>query len=450
MNRASLKLIGSIALGNGLVPLNSTMIVVALPFIARDEGIDLASASWLITLYLIVMAALHPVGGRIGDRFGRRRLMLGALLYFGLASIGAALSQGFAMLVFFRLQQAIAAALVAPNGMGILKRAAGDRAGTFFGIISAVSGAAASVGPLIGGLLVGLDWRWIFAVNVPICALAFALAIVNLPEEAARPNTRFDLAGVVALGLILSATAWTLTTLAHGVDATTLVLAVAVVAAGIVFIRYESGHEDAALPPALFRIKAFAAANVTIGAANMSLYATLLAIPALLANDPATAVLSGVALFALGAVQIFLAPVTGMLVDRFGAKWPPAFGGLCILAGSLATGALVVGGSFGLLLVALMVTGSGIAFTFPASRVAAVDAVPQRYVSLASGVVQTSRYLAGMIGAILVGAVLTVLPQPVRVPTLFTILAAGGAVTSLAALGMPGMVRRAPVVEEVA
>src|SRR5436190_8799940 len=112
MNRAALRLIGSIALGNALVPLNSTMLVVALPAIARDFHASVGDTSWLITTYLIAMAALQPIGGRLGDRFGRRKLMLAALAYFGLASIGAALSTGLVMLAFFRIQQAVAGAII--------------------------------------------------------------------------------------------------------------------------------------------------------------------------------------------------------------------------------------------------------------------------------------------------------------------------------------------------
>src|SRR4029079_1588395 len=100
----------AIAPGNLLVPLNSTMIVVALPLIGRDLGADHVTLAWLVTSYLIAMASLQPIAGRLGDRFGRRRLMLGALAYFIVASVGAALSPNLLVLVAFRLQQAIAAA----------------------------------------------------------------------------------------------------------------------------------------------------------------------------------------------------------------------------------------------------------------------------------------------------------------------------------------------------
>jgi MFS family permease len=307
------KLILSIAIGNALVPLNSTMLVVALPAIARDAGTDIAAASWLITTYLIAMAALQPIGGRLGDRFGRRRLMLGALAYFGIASVGASLSVGLPLLAFFRLQQALAGALIVPNGLGILRRAAGERAGMHFGLTSAMSGAGATLGPLLGGLLTAIDWRLVFIVNVPVVALAFFLARSTIPEERARPETKFDVVGVVFLGVVLSAAAWLLTSLGHGSpDAGTVALAVAVVVGAVLFVRYELAQPDAALPPALFRIRAFTAANAAIAFANLSLYATLLAVPALLAADASSTVLVGFALTALSAAMVVLGPRDGL------------------------------------------------------------------------------------------------------------------------------------------
>ena len=435
MNR---KLILSIAIGNALVPLNSTMLVVALPAIARDAGSDIAAASWLITTYLIAMAALQPIGGRLGDRFGRRRLMLGALAYFGIASIGASLSVGLAPLAFFRLQQALAGALIVPNGLGILRRAAGERAGMSFGLTSAMSGAGATLGPLLGGLLTAIDWRLVFLVNVPVVALAFFLARSTIPEERARPETKFDVVGVVFLGVVLSAAAWLLTSLGRGSpDAGTAALAIAVVAGAVLFVRYELAQPDAALPPALFRIRAFTAANAAIAFANLSLYATLLAVPALLAADASSTVLVGFALTALSAAMVVLGPATGWLVDRYGARWPPAFGGMLIVIGCLATGAVITHAQFPLLLASLLLLGAGVSLTFPATRVAAVDAVPARYVALASGVVSTSRYFGGMLGAIVAGVALAA-NDTSNAPALFGVLAVSGALAAVAALGLPG------------
>ncbi len=446
MNRSSLTLIGSIALGNALVPLNSTMIVVALPAIARDAHADLASASWLITTYLIAMAALQPIGGRLGDRYGRRKLMLAALLYFGLASIGAALSTGLVLLTFFRLQQALAGALILPNGLGILRHAAGDRAGMHFGLMGAISGVAASVGPLIGSVLVPIDWRLIFTVNIPIVALALLLAWSNVPAEDAQPRTTFDVPGVIGLGLLLTGAAWVLTSLGRGVpDAPTLAIAVAVVFGAVVFVRYESAREDPAFPPSLFRVRAFTAANGAMCFSNLALYATVLALPVLLA-DASSPLFVGVALFALSAMGIVLGPIAGVLIDRFGARWPTVLGGVLIVVGALATGAVVTGEQLVVLLPSLLILGSGVAFTFPATRVAALDTVPARHAALASGVVSTSRYLGGMLGAIIAAAVLTAFAPATRGPVLFSALAVAGVLTAIASLGMPDLAQRQAVV----
>src|SRR2546426_9468917 len=97
------------------------MIVVALPQVARDLGVDVAATSWIVTSYLIAMASLQPIAGRVGDRLGRRRVMLGALVYFALASAAAAVSTSLVLLAVFRLQQAIAASALVPNGLGLLR-----------------------------------------------------------------------------------------------------------------------------------------------------------------------------------------------------------------------------------------------------------------------------------------------------------------------------------------
>lgn len=446
---ANARLILSVALANVLVPLNTTMLVVALPAIARDTQVDIAGVSWLVTTYLIAMAALQPIGGRIGDRFGRRRLMLGALVYFGLASIGAALSPGLLPLVFFRVQQAVAAALVVPNGLGLLRNAAGDRAGVYFGTVSALNGAAASVGPLIGGLLAPIDWRLLFYVNIPFVALALLFAWSAVPEDEPRVRARFDLTGVVALGMLLVSVAWVLTGLGRSLsDPATIAIAAATIAGVVLFVRFELAQPDPALPIALFRIAAFTAANATMWFGNTVLYATLIAIPALLISDPASSASVGVALFALSASLVVLGPVTGWLVDRFGARWPVAAGGVLMAAGALATGAVVERGSLAPLLASLLTIGIGVSFTFPATRVAAVDAVPPRHVALASGVVSTSRYFGGMLGSILAGVAVTALPLATRAPTLFGVLAVSGGLVSVASLGLPGRGRAGPIVLE--
>jgi len=190
----------SVALGNLLVPLNSTMIVVALPLIGRDLGADHVTLAWLVTSYLIAMASLQPIAGRLGDRFGRRRFMLGALMYFIVASVGAALAPNLLVLVAFRLQQALAAAAVVPNSLALLRgRSVEGKAGTYFGISGATTSIGAAIGPLLGGLLSAIDWRLIFLVNLPLAGLALFMAWRSLPAgDPPRRTAHPDIAGAVA------------------------------------------------------------------------------------------------------------------------------------------------------------------------------------------------------------------------------------------------------------
>ena len=154
----------TVVLGGVLAPLNSTMIAVTLPRIMEAFDAPLTSAGWLVTAYLIAMASLQPITGKLGDRLGRRRLILGGLVYFGCASIGAAMASGFWMLLFFRIQQAIAGAILLPNGVALMREVVpAKRRASRFGLVGSAMALSATAGPPLGGFLVAIaDWHAIF------------------------------------------------------------------------------------------------------------------------------------------------------------------------------------------------------------------------------------------------------------------------------------------------
>jgi EmrB/QacA subfamily drug resistance transporter len=423
----------AVALGNLLVPLNSTMIVVALPPIGRDLGADRVALAWLVTSYLIAMASLQPIAGRLGDRFGRRRFMLGALVYFIVASVGAALAPNLLVLVAFRLQQAIAAASVVPNSLALLRGSSVDgKAGAYFGISGATTSVGAAIGPLLGGVLAAIDWRLIFLVNLPLAGFALFIAWRSLPAgDPPRRSAHPDVAGAIALGVLLSIAAWTLTEAGAAPPAITIALFAALALGAVLFVRYESGHADPALPPLLFTNRGFTNANLTIAFSNLALYGTFLAVPVILAGSgPDATIRGGLAISAQSVAMIVLSPVSGALVDRVGARWPTALGGALIAAGLAILGLSGHASDFTVLLICLPITGAGVALTFPATRIAALDAVPASYASLASGVTSSSRYFGGMIGALIAGLAL-VDASEAAAGRLFLILAASGVATAV-------------------
>ncbi len=171
----------TVVLGAMLAPLNSTMIAVAMPGIIDEFDVTLVRAGWLVTAYLIGMASLQPVAGKLGDRFGRRSLVLSGLLLFGLSSLAAASAPTLWFLLAFRVLQAVAGALIVPNGAALIREVVPEeRRGASFGLLGALVAMAAALGPLVGGLLVeAAGWRGIFYVNLLLVLPALVIGCLS-------------------------------------------------------------------------------------------------------------------------------------------------------------------------------------------------------------------------------------------------------------------------------
>src|SRR6266540_5426227 len=179
----------AVGLGTTVAPLNSTMIAVALPRILSEFHAGVAASAWLVTAYLVAMATIQPVAGTLGDRFGRRRLMLFGLGWFGIVSLGASVADSLPLLVACRIQQGIAGAIALPNGAALVREILpAARRARGFGLIGALTGIAAAGGPPLGGWIVGAaGWRAMFLANVPVVTAALLLAWYVIPPAAARP-----------------------------------------------------------------------------------------------------------------------------------------------------------------------------------------------------------------------------------------------------------------------
>ena len=177
-----------LASGAILVPLNSTMLAVALPSIMTEFGVEAATVASLVTLYLGAVAIALPASGTLGDRFGHRRVFLVGVVAFALASTLAAVAPAFAILALSRVLQAVSGALVSTSSVALLRAmAAADRRGATFGLFDMLVSTSAAIGPLIGGLLVaGFGWRALFFVAVPVAVLA-AVAVGRRRADRRHP-----------------------------------------------------------------------------------------------------------------------------------------------------------------------------------------------------------------------------------------------------------------------
>lgn len=380
--------LAAVSLGAVLAPLNSTMMVIALPRLIEDLDASLGSVTWLVTAYLVAMAVLQPLAGRLGDRVGRRPLILTGFVWFAAASAGAALSGSLELLVLFRVQQAAAAALIFPNAMALLREhGEPGQLGRRIGTVSAVVPLAAAAGPPVAGLLLAaFDWQAIFLVNLPIVAVALYLSARAVPRGAVR--------------------------------------------------RPDTG-EDAAGP--LLRSRGFAVATAAIALANLALYMTLLAVPVLLSRrDGWSSAEVGLLLAALSLAAFALSPYGGRLADRVGRRLPAAAGLALVAAGlgGLAVAPDTIGAAG--LSSALLVMGVGMGLSTPALQASAIDSVAVAAAGAASGVASTSRYVGSITGTLLVVGPLA----PAATGTdgfglLFAVLAASAAGALLFALALP-------------
>ena len=426
-----------VALASALIPLNSTMIAVALPRVVDELGGGLRAASWLVSGYLIVMASLQPLAGKVGDRVGRRPLLLGGLATFGLASAAAAAAPSLGLLIACRSLQALGAAILFPNAIALLReQLPTERRGRSFGLMGAVAGLAAAVGLPLGGLLVALTgWEGIFLVNLPLVALALALAWSLAAPAPDRPSARFDLLGAGMLCAALMGLAAVIESLRALGFAGTVACAGALAALLTLFVRRELRHPDPVLQPRFFRRAAFSVATAATAAGNLAMYAVLLAVPVVFSHAAGWSnERIGLMLVPFALAMVVLSPVGGRLADRVGRP-PIAVAGSALFAAGLvplaAGGADLPDVAFAL---TLALAGAGFGLATPALQTAAIEALEARHAGVASGVFSTSRYLGSIIAA---GAL--ALAAEGKAATLFWVAAAAAGASAALAGGLGGV-----------
>lgn len=443
--RREQSLLAVVALGTVLAPLNSTMIAVALPNLGAEFSVGVQSTGWLIISYLIAMAVVQPIAGRLGDMLNRRQLFLSALIGFLITSLAATAAPSFPALVALRIAQGICGALAIPNGTAMVREfVPSGRLGTAFGLVGAAAGLAAGLGPPLGGLLVGTwGWRAIFFANVPVVALALALGWFTLPESRRRrTEAGFDLIGAFLLFLWLSGLALLPSSLRGSGSGLPLpLLAGVTVLSLLAFIRYELRLAQPVVQLKLFQERAFAAAAVGIATGNLAMYATLLTVPEFLTQvHHRSAAEAGLILAALSVPMAALAPFAGRLADRWGRRPVAVLGsGLALIA--LAPLLLLnAGWPAWLLAVPLALAGSGLALQTPAIQAAAIEAAPVHQAGVASGVYSTSRYLGSIVGSAALATLLGTSAEPSGsgLFAVFAMVVTAALMATLAAAALPG------------
>ena len=408
-----------IALGTMLAPLNSTMIAVAIPAFLEDFGRSLAWGSWIVTSYLVAMAAVQPLGGSLGDRYGRRRLFLIGLTLFVVTTVVAALSWRIEVLLVARTVQAISGAAAIPNGTALIRSLVPpERRGRAFGNVGAAIAVAAGLGPPIGGILTAaLGWRWIFAANLLLLAPALVLGW-RLPADSPAPQAgRFDLRGatLLTLGLVSLVLALTIWRLPGAPLALAPALGLFGAVAGLVLIRHGKHSPNPVLNLALLRARGFTPAVANVLLSNLAMYTLLLSLPLFLAGwSTWGSAQVGLLLAGLSLPTIFLSPLGGRLSDRVGRRAPVVVGACLISLGVLPFLAIGPAWSWPLYLFPLILVGAGLGLSMAPVQATAIETAPSSQSGQAAGLFSTMRYLGSILGSSIMAAVLIGRTPPVE------------------------------------
>ncbi|MBO9712242.1 MAG: MFS transporter [Sphingomonas sp.] len=399
-------------LSSSLAFIDGSVTNVALPAIGTDLHATAADLQWTVNAYLLPLSALLLLGGAAGDHFGRRKLLVGGVLVFALASVACALAPGLALLLTARAVQGVGAAIVLPNSLAILGSSfEGEARGRAIGTWAATSAIAGAVGPPIGGWLVDtVGWRSIFYVNVPVAAFAILLALRYAPESSER-GEKLDWLGGVLATLALGEIAWGLTiwssmhgfSMAAGVS---LALGIALTAGFVLHQKHLGDH--AMMPLALFGSRAFAGLSLLTFLVYGALGGLLVLLPFVLIEAGGYSALNaGFALLPFPLAVSLASRFMGRLAGRLGARLPLTFGPVVTGIGFALMVRIEPQASYWTsTLPAMLVISLGMAATAAPLTTAVLASVDSRHTGTASGFNSAIARTGGLIATAVTGAVI--------------------------------------------
>lgn len=434
-----------------MVTLDALVVVTALPSIHAALGGDATGLQWVVNSYNLVLAAGIVTGAALGDRFGRRRLFLLGLFVFTAASALCAVAPSLGALIAARSVQGLGAAVLTPVGLTLITEAFPPaKRGAALGVWGGVSGVGVAAGPLIGGAFTqGLDWHWVFWVNVPIGAVA-VIGCAKVLRESRGAGRPLDIAGMVLAAVALVALVDALVNApSSGWAAPRTVTLLFVFAVALVgFLVRESRASSPMIPLGLFGRRVFTAAciaNLLCAAAIFSAAYVISEYFQLAQGDsPLTA---GLRFLPLTATPLVVAPLAGVWTDRIGAR-RLAVPGLLMQAGGFI-GVVALAGhhpSWVALVGPLVIAGAGVSLALPSLPAASLGAVSRAEVGIAAGVVNTVQRVGSVLGIAVITAVFDshgTITSPAGVTSGFRwALATAAAVSIIAALAALGISRR--------
>lgn len=401
-------LAGSCA-GLTVLMLDSTVVNLALPELRRALDASTAQIQWVPNAYLLTIAALVVTAGRLGDILGRRRVFLAGMALFGIGAMVSGIAGTANEVIFGRVVQGVGAALILPLSLTLVNDAfpPEDR-GRAMGVWAAVSSIALALGPVIGGVLAGIDWRLIFLVTLPV--IVFGFIVVRWAATETKDETatgRIDWIGVFLLSIGLTAlTVGLVQAEDWGWDAPpTLGLVAGGLVALVLFWFVEHRVDDPIVDFTLFRNGPYFGASAAAFALVGSYWVVMFFQPQYLQDILGySAPAAGLLILPITLPMVVMSPFVDRLVKWIGPRVVMGTGMLLGLAGLIVQGRLGADTGYGLLLVGFLLFGVGLGLVYAPMQTAAMAAMPQAKAGIASGVLAMNRILSGALTLAITGS----------------------------------------------
>jgi EmrB/QacA subfamily drug resistance transporter len=407
----------ALCLGFFMILLDTTIVNVAIPSLSEGLHASLSDILWILNAYILVYAVLLITAGRLGDLFGPKLLFLAGLTIFTAASVACGFAQNPGQLIVFRIAQGLGGALLTPQTLSVITIIfPPDRRGAAFGVWGAVAGVATLAGPVLGGWLVtNFNWRWIFFVNLPVGIATLVMTMVVMPSIKVNRRHRLDIPGVllstaalflITFGLIEGQSyhwgrVWGPVTIVE------LIIAGGVLLAVFLYLQWVERNREPLVPFSIFRDRNFSILSFVVMAIAFGMFGMFLPLTIFLQSVLGlSAFQAGLTFAPMSLISMVIAPFAGRLADRAG-KWI-LLAGLAFFATGM--GIIIASSRLGMsrwhLLPGLIVAGIGLGMTFAPLQTVAMRNIQPQMAGAASGLINTTRQLGGVVGSAAVGALL--------------------------------------------
>jgi EmrB/QacA subfamily drug resistance transporter len=410
--------LATLCLGFFMILLDTTIVNVAIPALSDHLNAELSDILWILNAYILTYAVLLITAGRLGDLYGPKLLFMAGLVIFTAASAACGFAQNPTQLIIFRIIQGVGGALLTPQTLSVITMIfPPEKRGAAFGLWGAVAGVSTVTGPVLGGWLVtDINWRWIFFVNVPVGIVALVMAGILMPNIKLNRRHKLDIPGVVlsSAGLFLICFGLIEGPSHHWGKVWGPITIVEILVAGFLMfalfmaLQWAERKGEPLVPFSIFADRNYSIMNFVVAAISFGMLGLFLPLTIFLQSVLGLSALqAGLTTAPMSLISMVIAPIAGRASDRLGGKWV-VFAGVSLFA--LGMGIVVGSVHLGMgrwhFLPGLIVAGFGLGMTFAPLQTVAMRNIQPRMAGAASGFINTTRQLGGVIGSAAVGALL--------------------------------------------